>query len=79
MQKRKSFCFYAIIRHMSKKLNSILKRINEIEKNIQEMKIDLLFNFSKKEKLNIYQLKDILNEVKKIRKELWNEKYSKNI
>jgi predicted RNA-binding protein with EMAP domain len=64
---------------MSKKLNSILKRINEIEKNIQEMKIDLLFNFSKKEKLNIYQLKDILNEVKKIRKELWNEKYSKNI
>lgn len=79
MQKRKSVCFYAIIRHMSKKLNSILKRINEIEKNIQEMKIDLLFNFSKKEKLNIYQLKDILNEVKKIRKELWNEKYSKNI
>jgi uncharacterized protein with HEPN domain len=64
---------------MSKKLNSILKRINEIEKNTQEMKVDLLFNFSKKERLNIYQLKDILNEVKKIRKELWDEKYSKNI
>jgi hypothetical protein len=63
---------------MVNKITSILKRVNEIEKNLQELKVDLLFRFPKKE-LKIYPLEAILKEIKKTRKKLWNEKYSKTI
>jgi hypothetical protein len=63
---------------MANKITSILKRINEIEKNLQEVKVDLLFRLPKKE-LKIYPLEDILKDIKKTRKKLWNEKYSKII
>jgi hypothetical protein len=63
---------------MTNKISTILKRVNEIEKNLQELKVDLLFRLPKKE-LKIYPLEDILKEIKKTRKRLWNEKYSKII
>jgi len=63
---------------MANKITSILKRVNEIEKNLQELKVNLLFRLPKKE-LKIYLLEDILKEIKKTRKKLWNEKYSKII
>jgi transposase len=63
---------------MTNNISSILKRVKEIEKNLQELKVDLLFRLPKKE-LKIYPLEDILKEIKKTRKKLWNEKYSKTI
>jgi hypothetical protein len=63
---------------MANKITSILKRVKEIEKNLQELKVDLLFHLPKKE-LKIYPSEDILKEIKKTRKKLWNEKYSKTI
>jgi len=57
---------------MTNNISSILKRVKE------ELKVDLLFRLSKKE-LKIYPLEDILKEIKKTRKKLWNEKYSKTI
>jgi hypothetical protein len=63
---------------MTNKISTILKRVNEIEKNLQELKVDLLSRLPRKE-LKIYPLEDILKEIKKTRKKLWNEKYSKII
>jgi transposase len=63
---------------MTNNISSILKRVKEIEKTLQELKVDLLFRLPKKE-LKIYPLEDILKEIKKTRKKLWNEKYSKTI
>ena len=63
---------------MTNNIASILKRVKEIEKNLQELKVDLLFHLPKKE-MKIYPLEAILKEIKKTRKKLWNEKYSKTI
>ena len=59
---------------------TILERVNEIEKNLQKLKVDLLFDSLKKKKgRGIYKTEDILREIKKTRKQFWNEKYSKVI
>jgi len=55
---------------MVNKISSILKRISEIEKNLQELKVDLLFRFPKRE-AKLYSEKDILKEIRKARKKLW--------
>ena len=54
---------------MVNKISSILKRISEIEKNLQELKVDLLFRFPERE-ARIYPIKDMLKELKKVRKKL---------
>jgi len=59
---------------------TILERVNEIEKSLQKLKVDLLFDSLKKKKgVGMYRTEDILKEIKKARKQLWNEKYSKII
>jgi len=59
---------------------TILERVNEIERNLQKLKVDLLFDSLKKKKgMEIYKTENILKEIKKIRKQLWDEKYSKVI
>ena len=59
---------------------TILERVNEIEKSLQELKVDLLFDSLKKKKgMRMYRTEDILKETKKTRKQFWNEKYSKVI
>lgn len=57
---------------------TILERVNEIEKNLQKLKVDLLFGSLKKKRgIEIYKTENILKEIKKIRKQFWDEKYSK--
>jgi len=59
---------------------TILERVNEIERNLEKLKVDLLFDSLKKKKgMEIYKTENILKEIKKIRKQLWDEKYSKVI
>ncbi len=58
----------------------ILERVNEIERNLQKLKVDLLFgSLQKKGETGIYKTENILKEIKKIRKQFWDEKYSKGI
>jgi len=64
---------------MNGKSFSILEKINEIEKALQKLKIELMFPLKKENKFKIYSTKKILKEIRKIRKNLWNEKYSKAI
>lgn len=59
---------------------AILERVNEIERDLQKLKVDLLFgSLKKKGGAEIYKTENILKEIKKIRNQLWNEKYSKVI
>jgi uncharacterized protein (UPF0210 family) len=59
---------------------TILKRVNEIDRNLQELRVDLLVGLSvKKEKYGFYDDKNLLKEIKKVRKNLWDEKYSKTL
>ena len=58
----------------------ILEKINTIEKDLQQLKIDfLLGSLNKQRGAGVYKDDNILKEIKKIRKQLWNEKYSKTI
>lgn len=59
---------------------TILKKVNEIDRNLQELRIDLLVDLPvKKKKYGFYDENNLLKEIKKVRKNLWNEKYSKTI
>lgn len=61
-------------------ISTILKKVNKIERNLQELRIGLLADFPKKKiEYGPYKENNILKEVRKVRKKLWNEKYSKTI
>lgn len=66
---------------MAKQGVGLMEKVNEIEKNLQSLKVEYFLNLPKKTKkeIQVYKEKDIIKEVKKIRKDLWNEKYSKAI
>jgi hypothetical protein len=50
----------------------------KLKRNLQKLKVDLLLKFPKiKKGSGVYQERDIIKEIRRIRKELWNEKYSK--
>ncbi|MBI1971503.1 MAG: hypothetical protein HYS52_01475 [Candidatus Wildermuthbacteria bacterium] len=57
---------------------AILSKLGALERNLQELKVDLFFGKSFKQKQKgIYRESDILREVRTVRKQLWNEKYAK--
>lgn len=64
---------------MGKNYSKILDKVSALEKSLQELKVDLLLGLPKIKKGGVYKEKDILREVKKLRKKLWDEKYSKAI
>ena len=64
---------------MAKNYSKILDKVNMLEKNLQELKVNLLLSLFKRKQKGLYKEEDIGKEVRKIRKKLWNEKYSKAI
>jgi len=66
---------------MKKQSATILERVNEIEKNLQSLKVDYILNLPDKQKklFQFYKDKYIVTEIRKTRKKLWNERYSKVI
>jgi hypothetical protein len=66
---------------MTKINNTILEKIRELESSLQDLKLAYFFNLPKKQrnKFQIYNEKEILIELKKARKKIWNEKYTKEI
>jgi len=66
---------------MSKLNTTILEKVNQIERSLQSLKLEYFLRLSKKQRkrFGIYRDEDIISELRKIRKALWNEKYSKVI
>jgi len=64
-----------------KKNNTILEKIRELESSLQALKLAYFLNLPKKQKnkFKIYNEEEILIELKKTRKKIWNEKYAKEI
>jgi hypothetical protein len=64
-----------------RKNNAILEKIRELESSLQALKLAYFLNLPKKQrnKFQIYNEKEILIELKKARKKIWNEKYAKEI
>jgi hypothetical protein len=60
---------------------TILERVNQIERELQSLKVKYFLSLSEKERnrTGIYRDENIINELRKIRKTLWNERYSKAI
>ena len=58
---------------------AIIEKVRKIEADLQRLKAELYLSLPKKEKqlLSLYREADILAEIRKIRKKLWNGKYSK--
>jgi len=54
-----------------------LQRINEIDQALQALKLEEFFKLPPKKlkDLGIYSEKILLSELKKERKQIWNEKY----
>lgn len=63
---------------MIKNYAGMLDRVVEMERNLQEIKVDLMLSSVKEKKpREFYKEDDILREARRVRKQLWNEKYSK--
>ena len=58
---------------------AVLEKIGKIERDLQKLKVDLLSRIPRQKKGGIYSDKDIMNEISKVRKQIWNEKYSRRI
>lgn len=58
---------------------AIIEKVRKIEEDLQRLKAELYLRLPKKKRqsLLIYNERDILAEIKRTRKKLWNEKYSK--
>lgn len=76
-----TFNFWLWYDRSMKQNTVILEKMNEIEKELQALKLEYFFTLPKKQKDKtvFYKDKDILREVKKARKKLWDEKYSKAV
>ncbi|HBT81195.1 hypothetical protein A2757_02130 [Candidatus Giovannonibacteria bacterium RIFCSPHIGHO2_01_FULL_48_47] len=55
----------------------LLDKIEKIEKGLQELKVDFLFRMPQGREKGMYKTEEILKEVRKIRKDIWNERYRK--
>jgi len=66
---------------MNSRNNTILEKMSELEKELQFLKLRVFLDLPKKqkEKYKVYKERNIINEIKKIRKKLWDEKYSKTV
>lgn len=65
---------------MNTQSDYILNKVNQLEQGLLELKVSLLDNLGKEKKSSgIYKESLITQDIRKIRKRLWNEKYSKSI
>ncbi|OGF69485.1 hypothetical protein A3H65_01320 [Candidatus Giovannonibacteria bacterium RIFCSPLOWO2_02_FULL_45_14] len=58
---------------------AVLEKIGKIEKELQKLKVDFLLRLPEQKRGGRYSDKEIVREVKKARKQIWNEKYSRRI
>lgn len=58
-------------------ISPILEKVETIEKNLQELKVRLLLDKANTKELDASADENIVKEVRKTRKRLWNEKYAK--
>ena len=54
-------------------------KLLSLERNFQELKLELFFTLPKKQIKTIYPEVNILNILKKTRNELWEERYAEKI
>ncbi len=66
---------------MNLRNNTILEKMSELEKELQFLKLRVFLDLPKKqkEKYKVYKERNIINEIRKIRKKFWDEKYSKTV
>lgn len=58
----------------------ILGKVNKLEQDIQELKVGLLLRSPKAaRKISFYNESEIVRESKKIRKQMWKERYAKSL
>ena len=61
-------------------MQAVLEKLNTIDRDLQKLKVDLLLNGKiRKQVSGFYQEKNILQETRKIRKQMWNETFKKHL
>lgn len=63
------------------KVNSIkiFKRIENLEKQIQRLKLEAFFALPSKKKVSFYPEKSLLRTIKQTRESIWQERYAKKV
>lgn len=64
---------------MANKTATIFRRVENLEKDLQKLKVDAFFSLPKKQRKAIYPEKSILESVRGIRKAIWNQRYAKKV
>lgn len=63
------------------KTADVIKKISDMEKELQNLKLRLFFSGKTNitEEKNIYNEEDFANEIRNIRKQIWNKTYAAKI
>lgn len=64
---------------MKQRDNAMLEKVSRLERDLQFLKVELLLRVAPRrarQEKTLYQDEDIVRAVKRIRRSLWNERYS---
>lgn len=64
---------------MSNQNINLLNKVRSLEKELQEIKLTLLFQLSKKKLKSLYPQKKLFSTIRDLRKNIWQERYAKKI
>ncbi len=64
---------------MANKTTTIFRKVENMEKDLQKLKVEVFFSLPKKQRKAIYPEKSILESVRDVRKAIWNQRYAKKI
>ncbi|MBU4298971.1 hypothetical protein KJ636_02930 [Patescibacteria group bacterium] len=64
---------------MNKQGATIFNKLENLEKNLQRLKLEVFFTLPKEKQKFIYSEKSLRETLREIRKSIWQERYAKKI
>ena len=58
---------------------SIPRKLAELDRSLQQLKVQFVLGKGSPKKAGLYNEREIVAEVRKVRKQLWNERYAKKV
>lgn len=62
---------------MPKKTVTIFDRLKNLEKELQKLKVEVLFDLSQKEQKGLYPQQELLKAIRETRESIWQKRYAK--
>lgn len=64
---------------MNNKSSTIFRKLEDLEKDFQKLKIEAFFALPKERQKSIYPKESLIDAIRSTRKSIWQKKYAKKI